>query len=94
MIAKQRKIVVLFAGWTFTLLALLAVYKSIPYDLFFSLAFIGLLILIGLSGPFTVKPAWRSRIDLIIVAGAVIFLIIVAWKIYAIDQQYTIVHRI
>ncbi len=90
MIAKNRKVVVLFAGWTFAIIALLTVYGSLTYDLFFSLAFIGFLALVSLSGPFTVKPAWRSRVGLVIAIGALIFIMVVAWKIYAIGERWSI----
>lgn len=90
MIAKNRIIVVLFAGWTFALLALLILYRSFSLDLFFSLAFIGFLMVIALAGPFTVKPAWKTRISLIIVIGAVIFSAIVVMKIYAIGAQWSV----
>jgi len=90
MIAKNRIIVVLFAGWTFALLALLVLYRSLSLDLFFSLAFIGFLMVTALAGPFTVKPAWRTRISLITAIGAIIFTAIVAWKIYAIGAQWSV----
>jgi len=90
MIAKNRIIVVLFAGWSFALLALLLLSKSLGLDLFFSLAFIGFLMVIALTGPFTVRPAWRTRISIIIAIGAMIFLAIVVWKIYAIGAQWSV----
>ncbi len=85
MIAKHRKVVVLLAGWTFAVLALLALYGSLSYDVLFTLIFLGFLLILGLTGPFASRPAWRSRMGVVVLIGALIFFAIVMGKIYSIQ---------
>lgn len=84
MIAKNRKVVILFAVWTFILLALVTIYNTLKFDTLFILSFIVFLMIVGLSGPFTSKPKWRSRVGVVIAIGALIFFVIVVVKLYTI----------
>ena len=84
MIAKNRIIVILFAAWTFILLALVTIYNNLKFDTLFIFSFIGFLFIIGLSGPFTSKPKWRSRVGVVIAIGALIFLVLVVIKLYTV----------
>ncbi len=74
----------MFAVCTFILLALTTVFNSLKYDTLFIFSFIAFLMIIGLSGPFTSKPRWRSRVGIVIAIGALIFLVIVVLKLYII----------
>lgn len=85
MIAKHRKVVVLLAGWTFAVLAMLALFGSLSYDVLFALIFLGYLLILGLTGPFASRPAWRSRMGVLVIIGALIFFAIVLGKIYSIQ---------
>jgi hypothetical protein len=73
--------VYIFGGWILGVLTLLAMFNSISYEYFFVLCLIGFLIIVELSGPFTVRPAWRSRVNIVIAIGVIIFSLIVIKKV-------------
>ncbi len=81
---KGQKIVFIFSGWVFLVLALLLLFASLSLEYFFVLCLIGFLIIIELSGPYTVRPGWRRRVNIFILAGTIIFAIIVALKVLTI----------
>jgi hypothetical protein len=81
MMTKSQKLVVTFGGWIFTVLAILTIFQSLNYEYFFVLCLIGFLIIVELSGPFTTKPRWRSRVNIAILIGVIIFSIIVINKV-------------
>jgi hypothetical protein len=84
MLTKSQRLVYFFGGWVLVVLALLALFNSINYEYFFVLCLIGFLVIVELSGPFTVKPAWRSRVNIVIILGVVLFTLIIVEKVLAI----------
>ncbi len=84
MLTKSQRLVYVFGGWVLVVLALLALFNSVNYEYFFVLCLIGFLVIVELSGPFTVKPAWRSRVNIVIALGVLIFTIIIVEKVLAI----------
>lgn len=88
-ITRSRRAVVAFAAMIFVLLGALAAYRVTDVAFYFNLALIGFLMILGLSGPFTVKPKWRSRAGIVIAIGGLIFLAIVLQKISAIGLSMT-----
>lgn len=88
-VTRSRKVVVAFAALSFILLGALAAYRVADVALYFNLALIGFLMILGLSGPFTVKPKWRSRAGIVIAVGGLIFLAIVLQKISVIGLSMT-----
>lgn len=83
-VTRNRKIVMEFAAWAFALLGAFAASRVVDASIFFNLGLIGFLVILGLSGPFMVKPRWRGRAGILIALGALIFLAIILQKIYAI----------
>lgn len=81
MLTKSQKLVYIFGGWVMAMLTLLALFNSISYEYFFVLCLIGFLIIVELSGPFTVRPAWRYRVNVVIMIGVIIFFLIVIKKV-------------
>ncbi|MDI6896006.1 hypothetical protein [Methanocella conradii] len=81
MLTKSQKLVYIFGGWVMAMLTLLALFNSTSYEYFFVLCLIGFLIIVELSGPFTVRPAWRSRVNIVIMIGVIIFFLIVMKKV-------------
>lgn len=81
MMTKSQTLVIAFVGWVLVVLALLVLFQSLSAEYFFVLCLIGFLIIIELSGPFMTKPRWRSRVNIIIAIGVVIFAVIVFNKI-------------
>ncbi|HTY90202.1 MAG TPA: hypothetical protein VMC84_03415 [Methanocella sp.] len=84
MLTRSQRLVYIFGGWMFAVLALLALFGSISYEYFFVLCLIGFLVIVELSGPFTVRPAWRSRVNIVIILGVLVFSLIVIEKVLAI----------
>jgi hypothetical protein len=72
------------AAWMLAVLVLLAALGSLSLELFFVLSLIGLLVVIELTAPFNVTPAWRSRLKWLVVLGLVGFAYIVIRRILAI----------
>lgn len=81
---RSQRLVYIFGGWMLVVLALLALFGSISYEYFFVLCLIGFLVIVELSGPFTVRPAWRSRVNVVITLGVLVFSLIVVEKVLAI----------
>ncbi len=84
MLTKSQRLVYVFGGWVLVVLSLLALFNSINYEYFFVLCLIGFLVIVELSGPFTVKPAWRSRVNIVIILGVLLFTLIIVEKVLAI----------
>jgi 4-amino-4-deoxy-L-arabinose transferase-like glycosyltransferase len=84
LLTKSQRIVVIFGAWAFFALALLAVFGSLTFEYFFVLCLIGFLVIVELSGPFASRPRWRSRVNVVILLGVVVFALIVAGKVLAI----------
>ncbi|CAJ36749.1 hypothetical protein [Methanocella arvoryzae] len=81
MLTKNQRLVLAFGGWALLTLAILVLLNSLDIEYFFVLCLIGFLIIVELSGPFTTKPKWRSRVNIVILAGVAIFALIVVRKV-------------
>lgn len=81
MLTKNYRLVYAFGAWMFAVLALLTLFQSLDAEYFFVLCLIGFLIIVELSGPFTVRPEWRKRVNLAIVIGVLVFSLIVINKV-------------
>jgi hypothetical protein len=88
MLAKSQRLVIALSIWIFTVLALLIFFKSLSFEFFFILCLIGFLIIIELSGHFLVKPKWRSRVNIIVVLGVIVFAVIVFARVLEIIGRY------
>jgi hypothetical protein len=81
MLTKSHSLVYVFGSWMLVVLAVLALLDSLSIEYFFVLSLLGFLIIVELSGPFTVRPAWRYRVNIIIAFGIVVFAFIVMTKV-------------
>jgi threonine/homoserine efflux transporter RhtA len=68
-------------AWMLAVVVVLAVLGSLELELFFVLSLIGFLIVIELTAPIAVTPAWRRRLPWFIAIGLVVFGIIVVRRI-------------
>jgi hypothetical protein len=59
--------------WMGMALILLTALDALTLDLYFFLSLIGFLVLVELSAPFAVTPAWRERLKWIIFVGLILF---------------------
>ncbi|OPY26721.1 MAG: hypothetical protein A4E28_02347 [Methanocella sp. PtaU1.Bin125] len=86
MLTKSQRIVVIFGAWAFLALAALAVFGlgRDVFEYYFVLCLIGFLVIVELAGPFASRPRWRSRVNVVILAGVAVFAVIVINKVLAI----------
>ncbi len=68
-------------AWMLGVILLLGLLGSLTLELFFVISLIGLLIVVELTAPFRVTPAWRKRLWVIIGVGLLGFGIIVTRRI-------------
>ncbi|WP_424358787.1 hypothetical protein [Methanocella sp. MCL-LM] len=78
---KSQRLIATFGVLVMIILALLVLFKSLNPEYFFVLSLISFLIIIELAGPFMTKPKWRSRVNIVIVVGVIIFGIMVYSKV-------------
>ncbi len=73
MLTKSQKLVFIFAAWALLALTALTLFHQLSYEYFFILCLIGFPIIVMVIGPYTVKPAWRSRANFVVMLGAITF---------------------
>jgi len=71
-------------AWLLAAALVLALLGSLTYELFFVVSLIGFLVVIELTAPFAVTPAWRRRLRWLVLVGLVVFGYIVVQRILAI----------
>ena len=70
--------------WMVGAILLLAVLGSLSLELFFVVSLIGFLVVVELTAPVAITPAWRSRLKWLILVGLVVFGYVVVRRILAI----------
>lgn len=60
-------------AWMLVTLVLLAALDTVSLEAFFLISLLGLLIVTELTAPLNVTPTWRKRLRWIILAGLVVF---------------------
>lgn len=68
-------------AWMLVSLLGLTLLSAYSHELFFVLNLIGFLVVTELTAPFTITPAWRRRVQLVIVLGLAVFGYIVIKRI-------------
>jgi phosphatidylserine synthase len=68
-------------AWAVFVMAILLVFNALSFELYFILCLIGFLVITQMSGPRISRPQWRSRVNLVIIVGVVVFIIIVTGKV-------------
>lgn len=71
-------------AWMLGVILILAVVGSLELELFFVLSLIGFLVVVELTAPIAVTPAWRRRLPWLIALGLLVFGAIVIRRILAI----------
>ncbi len=84
MLTKSQKLVFIFAAWALLALTALMLFHLLSYEYFFFLCLIGFPIIVLAIGPYTVKPAWRSRANFIVLLGAFAFAALVVIEVLSI----------
>lgn len=80
LLIKNQKLIFTFGGWAFATLVVLAILDNISFESFFVICLIGFILITMLSGPYIARPRWRSRVNIVVLAGVVVFLFIVTDK--------------
>jgi len=82
----QRRFRFIYGLTAWMLLAVfgLTLLDSVTLELVFVLSFIGFLVTVELTAPFSVAPQWRRRLKWIIALGLFVFAVIVSRRILAI----------
>ncbi|WP_324664300.1 hypothetical protein [Haloarcula sediminis] len=78
--ASQRQFLCAQAGWTLACIVLLATAGVLSVELLFVGAFLGFAILTALTAPVHAAPAWRLRLRWPLVAGTLVFLVVVGTR--------------
>jgi hypothetical protein len=81
MLTKSQKLVFISGAWMLLALTLLTLLRMLSYEYYFVLCLAGFTLIVMLRGPFTVKPAWRSRVNVVLVLGALAFVAIVVKEV-------------
>ncbi|MFT4947261.1 MAG: threonine/homoserine efflux transporter RhtA [Natronomonas sp.] len=68
-------------AWMLAVVVVLALLGSLELELFFVLSLIGFLVVIELTAPIAVTPAWRRRLPWFIAIGLIVFGVIVIRRI-------------
>lgn len=80
MFFKGQQIVLLLGAWALLTLSLLMLFNALDAAYYFTLAFLGFLIISALISPYVLKPAWRSRLNYVTIGATLIFCMIIGQK--------------
>jgi hypothetical protein len=81
MVPKNQLLSYVFGVWAFGVLALQILFNNLSYDLFVGLCLLGFLIIVELLGPYKMRLAWRSNLNIMIGVGLLAFSIIVVFNV-------------
>lgn len=70
--------------WLLATVVVLSLLDALSLELFFVVSLIGFLVVIELTAPVAVTPAWRRRLRWLVLLGLVVFAYIVVRRILAI----------
>lgn len=80
-VTKRRRFVHLHLAWMLSAALVLALLDSLTYELFFVTSLIGFLLVVELTAPFRVTPAWRRRLKWITLLGLAGFAYVVVRRV-------------
>ncbi|WP_299263344.1 hypothetical protein [Halorientalis sp.] len=78
---RRQRFVHAQVAWMFAAVLCLTLLNSLTLELFFVVSLIGFLVIVELTAPFAITPVWRRRLRWIIVAGLLVFAVIVVRRI-------------
>lgn len=70
---RRQRFIYAQTGWMLAAIVVLAALGALEAELFFVVSLIGFLIVVELTAPFNVTPAWRRRLLPIIALGLIVF---------------------
>ena len=78
---RRQRFVLGHVAWTLATVLALSLLGSLTLELVFVVSLIGFLVLVELTAPFAVRPAWRRRLKWVIGLGLVVFAYLVVKRI-------------
>jgi membrane protein implicated in regulation of membrane protease activity len=78
---RRQRFVHAQLAWMLVAVLCLSLLQALTLELFFVVSLIGFLVIVELTAPFAITPAWRRRLKWIIGAGLVVFAAIVIKRI-------------
>lgn len=84
MVARRLRFVHGVVAWMLGSLLALVVLSSLSAELFFVLSLVGFLVVVELTAPFDLTPAWRRRLRWVVLAGLLVFGYVVVRRVLAI----------
>lgn len=82
--ARRERFIHAQLAWMLGATLVLVLLDSLSYELFFVVSLIGFLVIVELTAPIAVTPAWRKRLRWLIGLGLAVFGYIVVRRILAI----------
>lgn len=71
-------------AWTLATIVVLAALGALSLELVFVVSLVGFLVLVELTAPVAVSPAWRRRLTYVVALALVVFAYVVVRRILAI----------
>ena len=87
MLFKSQQIVILLGVWVLLTLALLMLFKAMDVTYYFTISFLGFLILAALISPYVLKPLWKSRLNNVTIVATLVFCLLMVQKALAMIQE-------
>lgn len=81
---RRARFVYAQAAWMLGTVFVLTLLDALSLELAFVVSFIGFLVVVELTAPFTISPGWRRRLKWLVALGLVVFAVIVVRRILAI----------
>ncbi|WP_254535870.1 hypothetical protein [Halomarina litorea] len=81
---RRERFVFGHVAWTLATIVALSLLGSLTLELVFVVSLIGFLVLVELTAPVAVRPAWRRRLKWVIGLGLIVFAYLVVKRILAI----------
>ncbi len=78
---QRQQFIIGQMAWLVGAVVVLTLLGALSLELFFVVSLIGFLVLVELTAPFTVTPAWRRRLRWVIAFGLLVFGYIVTRRI-------------
>ena len=78
---KEQMAIIAFTVWLTVITVFMLVAQSVNLEIFFVLSFIGFFIIVELITPKYVRPGYLRYIQYILVAGMILFVVIVTLKV-------------
>lgn len=82
-IARRRRFVHAHVAWMLATALVLALLDSLTYELFFVVSLVGFLVVVELTAPVRVTPAWRRRLRWVGLAGLLAFAYLITQRVLA-----------